>query len=63
MRILLPVILLTLLCSACSADKDDGTRRSSTWFKTYQTDHTCQSIHPSHEDPFLRGPTGRAHPF
>jgi uncharacterized protein YcfL len=58
MRTLLPIIVLSLLCVGCSA-----TKNRNGWFKTYQTDPTCQVIHPTHEDPFLRGPTGRAHPF
>ena len=58
MRTLFSIAAIILLCAACSArEADKG------WFKTYQTDHTCQVIHPSHEDPFLKGPTGRAHPF
>lgn len=64
MRCLILLTTMGLLCTACEKPHDAALPPANAqWFRTYQTDHTCQIVHPSHEDPFLRGPTGRAHPF
>ncbi len=61
MRHSFAIVAFTLLCTACSGNETP--KRDHRWFNTYQTDTSCQVIHPHKEDPFEKGPTGRAHPF
>lgn len=64
MRYSIPILFAALLCAACEKPYDSHVPSSNRqWFNTYQTDTSCQIVHRSHEDPFLKGPTGRAHPF
>lgn len=61
MRHLFAIALTALLCTACSSESEPA--KSQCWFKTYQTDRTCQTARPPVHDADIHGPTGRAHPF